>query len=153
MTDGAVRKGEKRPRPCGLIYQQSTSGMIPEGLGMLNKKNRSRREEIPRVKSDGGSRNGPKVEGCGGCVLTAMVFMEAVKILGRFSCYHGLFKGGKTSKIHVFPSMFICDFHFFKELSNVTPTTPDLFLLGKDRFRQFCFLVTTRRFSILLSSL
>jgi len=38
MTDGAVRKGEKRPRPCGLIYQQSTSGMIPGGLGMLNKK-------------------------------------------------------------------------------------------------------------------
>ncbi|HBY0448180.1 TPA: hypothetical protein MIO37_02410 [Klebsiella pneumoniae subsp. pneumoniae] len=38
MTDGAVRKGEKRPRPCELIYQQSTSGMIPEGLGMLNKK-------------------------------------------------------------------------------------------------------------------
>ncbi|QBP28540.1 hypothetical protein [Klebsiella phage ST899-OXA48phi17.1] len=31
-------KGEKRPRPCGLIYQQSTSGMTPEGLGMLNKK-------------------------------------------------------------------------------------------------------------------
>ncbi|EOI5834227.1 hypothetical protein ACMS0E_001578 [Klebsiella aerogenes] len=34
-----MRKGEKRPRPCGLIYQQSTSGMIPEDLGMLNKKN------------------------------------------------------------------------------------------------------------------
>ncbi|PCO66143.1 hypothetical protein CQA02_27550, partial [Klebsiella variicola] len=51
MTDGAVRKGGKRPRPCGMIYQQSTSGMIPEGLGMLNKKTRSRREEIPRVKA------------------------------------------------------------------------------------------------------
>lgn len=38
---------------------------------MLNKKTRSRREEIPRVKSDGGSRNGPKVEGYGGLLRCA----------------------------------------------------------------------------------
>ncbi|HBY5097425.1 TPA: hypothetical protein MI346_07765 [Klebsiella pneumoniae] len=48
---GVLSVVSKRPSPCGLIYQQSTSGMIPEGLGMLNKKTRSRREEIPRVKA------------------------------------------------------------------------------------------------------
>ncbi|OVY39919.1 hypothetical protein BME69_04945 [Klebsiella quasipneumoniae subsp. quasipneumoniae] len=53
MTDGAVHKGEKRPRPCGLIYQQSTSGMIPEGLGMLNKKNPLKAGRNTKGKSDG----------------------------------------------------------------------------------------------------
>ena len=57
-----MRKGEMRPRPCGLIYQQSTSGMIPEGLGMLNK-NPLKAGRNTKGKSDGGSRNGPKIEG------------------------------------------------------------------------------------------
>ena len=63
MTDGAVRKGEKRPRPCGLIYQQGTSGMIPEGLGMLNKKPAQGGKKYQGSKRRRGSRNGPKVEG------------------------------------------------------------------------------------------
>ena len=50
----------EKVRAVGLIYQQSVEGDTrdPE-----NKKTRSRREGIPRVKGDGGSRNGPKVEG------------------------------------------------------------------------------------------
>lgn len=49
----------EKVRDVGLIYQQSVEG----DSRTLKIKNRSRREGIPRVKSDGGSRNGPKVEG------------------------------------------------------------------------------------------
>lgn len=60
---GVLSVVSKRFRAVGLIYQQSVEG---DSRDPENKKTRSRREEIPRVKSDGGSRNGPKVEGYGG---------------------------------------------------------------------------------------
>ncbi|HBY7487040.1 TPA: hypothetical protein MI658_06045 [Klebsiella pneumoniae] len=50
---GVLSVVSKRPSPCGLIYQQSTSGMIPEGLGMLNKKNPLKAGRNTKGKSDG----------------------------------------------------------------------------------------------------
>ncbi|EIW9169098.1 hypothetical protein A8C20_20370 [Klebsiella pneumoniae] len=47
---GVLSVVSKRFRAVGLIYQQSVEG---DSRDPENKKTRSRREEIPRVKSDG----------------------------------------------------------------------------------------------------
>lgn len=73
---GVLSVVSKRFRAVGLIYQQSVEG---DSRDPENKKNRSRREEIPRVKSDGGSRNGPKVEGFG-CGAVRQHFLRRLGI-------------------------------------------------------------------------